>query len=286
MLSYQHIYHAGNAADVQKHALLAWVLDAMAADAAPMCYVETHSGRGLYALDAAEAIKTGEAAAGVDRFEVAFPADHPWRRCLSLTRDVAGEDAYPGSPLIAGLLLRETDRMVLAELHPREHAALDEVMADFGAEVRRQDGLAMAQAMLPPHPRRGVLVIDPSYEVKDDYLRLPEIITPIARRWPEGVIMLWYPILEGGAHEAMLARLEADNPGSLRHEVHFPPVRPGHRMIGSGMFVIHPPEGLSDEARRISAIFQRVTARAASAAMRAANRPEGHNRNRGPRRDS
>lgn len=255
MLSYQHIYHAGNPADVQKHALLAWLLDYMTAKDKPISYIETHSGRGLYDLDAPEAVKTGEAAAGVARLAARFAPDHPYRRCLAAVQAAEGRAAYPGSPLIAGLLLRAQDRMVLAELHPREHAALVEAMAPFGAEVRREDGLAMARAICPPDPRRGMLVIDPSYEVKEDYARLPGLIAEIARKWPVGVIVLWYPLLAAAPHLPMLERLVADHPGALRHEVAFPPVRPGHRMTGSGMFVINPAHGLELEAARISALF-------------------------------
>jgi len=92
--------------------------------------------------------------------------------------------------------------------------------------------------------------------VKDDYDRLPSVIGSIARKWPVGVIMLWYPILTGGAHRPMLEKLMAAHPDALRHEVQFPPVRPGHRMIGSGMFVINPAWGMADEAARISALFK------------------------------
>jgi 23S rRNA (adenine2030-N6)-methyltransferase len=254
MLSYQHAYHAGNAADVQKHALLAWMLDAMAAKPKAMTYIETHAGRGLYRLDGAEAQKTGEAAAGVLRLAGRLPADHPYRCCLDAVRDAEGAAAYPGSPVIAGLLLRLFDRIVLAELHPQEHAALVQAMAPFEAEVRREDGFALARAVCPPMPRRGMLVIDPSYEVKEDYARIPKFIAEIARKWPVGVIVLWYPILTGGAHGPMLAALEGAHDG-FRHEVTFPTVRPGHRMVGSGLFVINPPYGLEAEAARVSALF-------------------------------
>lgn len=255
MLSYQHIYHAGNPADVQKHALLAWLMDYMAGKGKPLTYIETHSGRGLYNLAAPEAVKTGEAAAGIAQYERLFPKDHPYRRCVAQVRAAYGPSAYPGSPMIAGLLLRDTDRMVLAELHPREYAALDEAMEGFGAEVRREDGLAMAEAICPPMPRRGVVVIDPSYEVKEDYARIPAIIANIARKWPVGIIVLWYPILENRAHVPMLEALQDKFPEALRHEVDFPPVRPGHRMTGSGMFVINPAWGMAEEAQRISEAF-------------------------------
>ena len=255
MLSYQHIYHAGNAADVQKHALLAWMLDYLTGKDKPLTYIETHAGRGLYRLDAPEARKTGEAALGVRRLEDAFPEDHPYRRRLAEVRGWYGPDAYPGSPLLAALSLREDDRMHLAELHPQENAALKEVMAPFGARVVREDGFAMALALAPPTPRRGLVLIDPSYELKEDYAAIPRFVAAIRRKWNVGIVALWYPILTDSRHGPMLAALSGEASDALRHEVSFGPAREGHRMIGSGMFVVNPPYGLDAEAARLGGIF-------------------------------
>ncbi|MGL4312068.1 MAG: 23S rRNA (adenine(2030)-N(6))-methyltransferase RlmJ, partial [Paracoccaceae bacterium] len=158
MLSYQHGYHAGNMADVHKHALLSVALDYLTTKDKPLTYVETHAGRGLYRLDAAEAIKTGEAAAGIGRAEALrwFSGDHPYARHLARIRMTYGAQAYPGSPLIAAEALRKGDRMHLAELHPQEHAALAAVMAPYGARVLAEDGLTLALAITPPEPRRGL----------------------------------------------------------------------------------------------------------------------------------
>jgi 23S rRNA (adenine2030-N6)-methyltransferase len=255
MLSYQHIYHAGNLADVHKHALLGVMLGYMAAKQKPLCYIETHAGRGLYLLDAPEARKTGEAAEGVARLEAAFPPEHPYRRRLSETRARYGVAAYPGSPLIAAQSLREGDVMLLAEVHPKELAALRETMRSWGAHVRAEDGFAMASAVCPPTPRRGLMLVDPSYEVKDDYTTIPLFLAAIHRKWNVGVLMLWYPILVSGAHAAMLAALSAAFPLGLQHEVRFPPARAGHRMVGSGVFVVNPPFGTGDEAARLTRLF-------------------------------
>lgn len=258
MLSYQHIYHAGNLADVQKHALLCAMLDYMGQKPKPMTYAETHSGRGLYQLDAAEAVKTGEAAAGIGVAEDWFAADHPFRRALSAVRETYGAAAYGGSPLLAAQLLRPEDRMHLAELHPREHDEL-EVVLGRRAKLHKRDGFEMAQAVCPPEPRRGLLLIDPSYEVKADYARIPGQIARLHRKWNVGVIALWYPILTDCSHEAMLGTLEAQSlPKTLRHEVRFAPAREGHRMVGSGMFVVNAPYGLEAEAARLSALFKQV----------------------------
>lgn len=256
MLSYQHAYHAGNLADLHKHALLAAALDYLTRKDKPLSYLETHSGRGLYRLDAAEALKTGEAEAGIRRAMAQgwLEADHPLMRTLAATQARHGFDAYPGSPLIAAHFLRPGDSAHLAELHPAEYKALARVAGH--ANLHRQDGFLMAQAICPPTPRRGLLLIDPSYEVKADYAAIPRQIGQIARKWNVGVIALWYPILTDDRHLPMLAALAAAHPDALRSEVRFSPARPGHAMIGSGMWALNPPWGLAGEAARIEAIFR------------------------------
>ncbi|MCA0929991.1 23S rRNA (adenine(2030)-N(6))-methyltransferase RlmJ [Ruegeria profundi] len=259
MLSYQHIYHAGNLADVQKHALLAWVLAYLTQKDKPLTYMETHSGRGLYELNAPEALRTGEAAAGIQRVRQAgwFYADHPLERAIRAVQKRHGAEAYPGSPMIAASILRDQDSLHLAELHPQEHAALATMMSPYGAKVYRQDGFELAQSLLPPTPRRGVLMIDPSYEVKSEYDRLPGVISKLHRKWNVGVIVLWYPVLRDDRHSAMISALKSQNlPKSVCHEVRFDPVREGHGMVGSGMFIVNAPFGIENEATRLTRLFE------------------------------
>ncbi|MFY0680962.1 MAG: 23S rRNA (adenine(2030)-N(6))-methyltransferase RlmJ [Thalassovita sp.] len=258
MLSYQHIYHAGNLADVHKHALLCQMLRYLTVKEKPLSYFETHSGRGLYALDADEALKTGEAAAGIDRVEAAkwFAADHPYAAALAEVRAHEGAQSYPGSPLLAAKLLRDQDKMTLAELHPGEFEALRLNMMGTGARCQEQDGYEMVMAQTPPTPRRGMLLIDPAYEVKSEYETIPGFIANLNRKWNVGVIALWYPILTGRPHIPMLNSLKAlDLPKVLHHEVSFAPARQGHRMIGSGMFIVNTPYGTEDEAKRLTGVF-------------------------------
>ena len=259
MLSYQHHYHAGNLADVHKHAALAWVLDYLTRKDKPLSYIETHAGRGVYDLGADEAVKTGEAAAGIALAEALFPRDHPYRQRLDETRAAYGPMAYPGSPLIAALGLRETDSIHLAELHPQEVARLKAVAKDWGARVQQQDGFELALAMTPPTPRRGLMLIDPSYEVKADYDAIPRHMAAIHRKWNVGLLILWYPILAGGVHGPMLQALETAFPDGLRHELRFPPVRAGHRMEGSGLFVVNPPYGLAEELAALTSRFAKLS---------------------------
>ncbi|MEI6097426.1 MAG: 23S rRNA (adenine(2030)-N(6))-methyltransferase RlmJ [Alphaproteobacteria bacterium] len=255
MLSYQHSYHAGNLADVQKHALLAWMLDYLMQKDKPISYIETHAGRGLYDLTAPEALKTGEAASGIARLSDRLPADHPYRHRLAEIRARHGATAYPGSPLIAALALRDTDTMHLAELHPTEHHALTRNLTQWGAHIQQRDGFDMALAICPPTPRRGLMLIDPSYEVKSDYDRIAKLITQLNRKWNVGIIALWYPVLTDAPHGPMLAALQAAFPNGLRSEVTFPPARIGHRMTGSGLFTLNAPYGMADEATRIATLI-------------------------------
>ena len=246
MLSYQHGYHAGGLADVHKHALLAWMLDYLTAKPKPLSYLETHAGRGLYRLDAPEALRTGEGARGIGRAERWFAPGHPYARALAAVRASEGPAAYPGSPRVAAALLRPGDRIWLAERHPAEFGGLRAAMAGTGAQVLAEDGPAMALARTPPEPRRGLVLIDPSYEVKSDYAATALLVGKLRLRWNVGVIAVWYPILAAGLHEGLTA------PGAFRHEVRFA----GEKgLLGSGMLVVNPPWGLEDEAVRLGARF-------------------------------
>lgn len=260
MLSYQHSYHAGNIADVHKHALLAAMLDYLTRKDKPLSYIETHAGRGIYRLDTPQALKTGEAAAGIGRLASGFPPAHPYLRCLARVRARHGPAAYPGSPLIAAEMLRPGDVLHLAELHPQEHAALQASMAPYGARVLHRDGIEAALAICPPTPRRGIMLVDPSWEVKEEYAAIPKAIARIRVRWNVGIVALWYPILADAPHAPMLDALLDLDPDALRHEVSFGPAREGHRMIGSGLFVTNPPYGLASEAERIGTIFDALPA--------------------------
>jgi len=253
MLSYQHIYHAGNLADVHKHSLLAWILKYLTQKDKPISYIETHAGRALYDLQAPEALKTHEAVVGITRVSNWFARDHPYQECLQKTNKKNGKLMYPGSPMIASQLLRSSDVITLAELHPSEHKALE--LALPNAVCRQVDGFSMAHSILPPTPRRGLMLIDPSYEIKEDYDTIPTHIKKYTRMWNVGIIILWYPILMSFPHKSMLTKLLSNHPDALRHEVSFPPARKSHSLIGSGLFIINPPYGTTQETKHLQTQF-------------------------------
>jgi len=238
LLSYQHAYHAGGPADLHKHIVLAELLARLTAKPRGITYAETHAGRGRYDLAAPEAAKTGEAAAGIAR--IAPDAATPFGRALAVVRAAHGPDAYPGSPLIARTLLRPRDRLLLAELHPAEHAALRASLAGPGVAIHRRDGFEALLALSPPTPRRGLVLVDPSYEVKSDYDAAAAFVRRLLARWPEAAVLVWYPILPAARHRDLVAGLAPLKP--LIDEAAFaePPAR---GMTGSGLALVSAPFG-------------------------------------------
>ena len=260
MLSYQHIYHAGNLADIHKHAILCSMLSYLGQKDKAFCYIETHGGRALYDLKSKEALKTGEASAGIERLlrdgKISTDMHSPYGEALAALRMQYGQGTYPGSPLFAAHFLRPQDRAYIAELHPQETIHLSALFEKTPQkiQIRHEDGLKMAGALIPPTPRRGILMIDPSYEIKGEYEKIASFITKMHKKWPVGVIALWYPILPSGQHVAMTATLKAQHPDALCHEVNFKAIK-DHRLQGSGMFIINPPYQTQEHCRAIEALF-------------------------------
>lgn len=242
MLSYQHAYHAGNVADLHKHAALAALIALLTRKRRPISYLESHAGRGLYDLDAPEARKTQEAQSGIER---AVPTG-AYAEALAAVRETHGPRAYPGSPLIARALLRPGDRLCLCELHPGEHAALRLAMGPAlrgeGVSIHHRDGHEALPALCPPTPRRGLALLDPSYEVKDEYAQTAETAIRLAQRWPEGVLAIWYPVLPARRHLELLARLTTALPAIAVHEMRLCQA-PARGMSGAGLAVHNPPYG-------------------------------------------
>ncbi len=199
MLSYRHGYHAGNHADILKHLTQIVLLNKLRSKDKPFVYIDTHSGSGLYDLQANEARKTGEAERGAGRIwqqqaEPSALADY-----LQLLRQFNTGSRlrrYPGSPALAQALLRPQDRMIVMELHSSE---IDLLRANFQHDSRiaihHRDGFEGVVGLTPPEPRRGMVLIDPAYEVKTDYEAVLKTCEQVARRWPQGIIALWYPLL-------------------------------------------------------------------------------------------
>lgn len=248
MLSYRHAFHAGNHADVIKHCLLVHLLRYLNEKDKPWWYVDTHAGAGLYRLDSEPARKLAEFQAGIGRLWQASdppPLVADYLDQVRLLNPDGGLLRYPGSPWLAGRMLRPGDQLRLFELHSTDAPLLSQAMAPLGKQVRveAQDGFTGIKAVLPPAPRRGLVLLDPAYEVKDDYRRVVAALREGLERFATGIYLVWYP---------MLARLESQElPRRLKHlparrwlhlTLRVRKASPdGLGMHGSGLFVINPP---------------------------------------------
>jgi len=249
MLSYLHAFHAGNFADVQKHGALALVQTMMRAKASGIACFDTHAGSAIYDLRSERARKTGEADHGVQRLWGARDRllSGDWKPFLDvLTGFNAGGgelSVYPGSPAWFQHFLRDGDALTLFELHPSEGEQLAEWASEAPIRVLRQDGLAGLLRQLPPRQPRLLTLIDPSYEVKTDYIEVAQTLGKAWHKCRHGIFLVWYPILTSGLQEQLKDAVRGtDARKILCSEVHLnnPPER---GMVGSGMLVVNPPWG-------------------------------------------
>lgn len=252
MLAYRHAFHAGNHADVLKHIVLVQVLRYMNAKDKPYRFVDTHAGAGGYSLEGRYAQKKGEFEQGIGRLWGRDDLPEPVADYVEQVRAFnpgGALEQYPGSPAIAHMLLRPTDQMRLFELHPTEHRILESYLgSQRGVEVKHADGFDGLKSQLPPSTRRGVVLIDPSYEGHGDYGRVVATLRDAVQRFAEGVYLVWYPQVQKVEAAELPRRLEALAPKGWLH-ARLTVARPdamGFGLAGSGMFVFNPPYTLHD----------------------------------------
>ena len=249
MLSYQHIYHAGNFADVQKHAILVKLLQVLALKPQKFAFMDTHAGRGLYDLGSAEAQKIGEFNSGILPFWKARAEKTLLTDYLKLVAEFNESDElrnYPGSAQIAHHLMRPTDRLLLVERHPGECTELRNCFKNAtNVKIEQEDGFQYLINKVPFAERRGLVLVDPSYEIKSEYAELPKQLRQAFKRWPQGQFMIWYPMLGAGLHEQMLLALrKTDIKDMLISEIRLEaPPQESFGMYGSGVILINPPFG-------------------------------------------
>jgi 23S rRNA (adenine2030-N6)-methyltransferase len=249
-MNYRHVFHAGNFADVHKHAVLTALLLRLRQRQKPMCYVESHAGAGVYRLDSLQARRSAEFATGIGRLATVAPGNAALAIYLqvvaALPENAVALSAYPGSPLIAAGLLGEADRLVLAERQQDEADALRYLFRhDHRVAVHCRDGWEALGALLPPAPRRGLLLIDPPYEAHDDFRRVVSGMIQARRRWPVGVLAAWYPIKDRRGLHSFYRELAGAGLGSLlRTEFLLRRDDNPAGLNGSGMVVAGPPWGI------------------------------------------
>jgi len=258
-MNYRHAYHAGNFADVLKHAVLALVIEHLKLKPAPFRVIDTHAGIGLYDLASEPALKTGEWRAGIGRvIDAELPAEAgsilaPY---LAVVREVNGEGPltrYPGSPLIARRLMRASDRLVVNELHPEDHAELEKLFArDAETKVLELDGWTALKSLLPPRERRGVVLVDPAFEEEGEFDRLVEGLQEAVRRFATGTFLLWYPIKDPKAIAAFRREIAALKlPKALAVELMIRGAEDVERLNGAGLIVVNPPYTLEAKLKAL-----------------------------------
>lgn len=248
MLSYRHAFHAGNHADVLKHYVLSLVLRYYNQKDKPYWVIDTHAGAGMYALADSFAQKNMEFETGIARLMASPTLPESVQNYLEAVSAVNPNDAlqyYPGSPQISAHYLREQDKLRLFELHPNDFKLLQQHFAGKHRQIKAEmtDGFHGLKACLPPPTKRAVVLIDPPYELKEDYQRVVTSLQDSLKRFATGTYLVWYPLLQRPEPNAMvqaLLTLQPQNWLDIRLHVEQPHAD-GYGMYGSGMFIINPP---------------------------------------------
>lgn len=248
-MNYRHAYHAGNFADVLKHAVLVGLIESLKQKATPFCVLDTHAGSARYSLTSVEAEKTREFASGIQPLLGLSHLPGLLHIYLNLVRSFNSHGAhalhtYPGSPLIAAALMRECDRLHACELHPEEARGLKyEFRGDARVSCHHRDGYEALRALLPPKEKRGLVLIDPPYEAQlAEFDLIQEGLIDAHRRWPNGIYAVWYPIKLRLDIEAWYRRLATlPFPRILIAELCLHEPNSALRLNGCGMALINPP---------------------------------------------
>jgi 23S rRNA (adenine2030-N6)-methyltransferase len=275
-MNYRHAFHAGNFADVIKHAVLARILVHLRAKPAAFRIIDTHAGAGRYDLTGAEASRTGEWRDGIARLLAAHLAPEvdtllaPYRDVVATLNPDGELRVYPGSPEVARASLRPHDRLVACELEPNAARALmHNVARDERVRAVVIDGWTALVAYVPPKERRGVVIIDPAFEAPDETTRMADCFAAAYRKWPSGIYLLWYPIKQRHAPDALareLKRLPIRK--LLRAEITVAAPSDLDRLTGCGLVIANPPWMLERELAVLLPALATVLARDGSATAR------------------
>ena len=256
-MNYRHAYHAGNHADVLKHIVLARVIEHLKKKPKPFRMIDAHAGTGIYDLKGIEADKTGEWEGGIGRLTAPFAPDvetllQPYRKVIDELNSGA-LSLYPGSPELALRLMRAGDTMIANELHPEDAMALERhVTGDARVRVTALDAEFCIKAHLPPSERRGLVLIDPPYEAKNETEKAVRMLGHGLRRFAGGVFILWYPLKADDIAATIIAQIRAMNiPATLRVELRVREAFAGGGLAGSGLLILNTPWQLDDELRLI-----------------------------------
>lgn len=258
-MNYRHGFHAGNFADILKHVMLMRILTHLNGKDKPYRIIDTHAGAGRYDLGSDEALRTHEWRDGVARLDqapLASAAENlltPWRAALSAARALYGPDAYPGSPWLCRQAMRADDRLIAAELHENTYRKLAQTIGrDSRCKALAIDGWVALGANVPPKERRGLVLIDPPFEEKDEFATLAASFIAAWRKWPTGTYALWYPVKDQRAVDGFIeAVTEAGIGRLLRLEIDVDRPEAAGGLGATGLLVVNPPWLLTQEAETL-----------------------------------
>lgn len=278
-MNYRHVYHAGNFADVLKHATLALVIEHLKKKPAPFRVIDVHGGVGRYDLAGVEAGKTLEFSDGIARLvgvdaaplpAAAKQALAPYLGVVEALNPEGGLALYPGSPEIAARLARACDRLVFNELHPADHETLAAGYAkDPRVKVLRLDAWTALKSLLPPPERRGLVLVDPPFEARDEFAKLAKGVAAAARRFATGVLMFWYPVKDPKTVEAFyneIVPLALEK--TLRVELMIRTPKDPAKLNGCGLFIVNPPFTLKESLDTLGPFLSDRLAKGGGAAWR------------------
>ena len=254
-MNYRHAFHAGNFADVVKHATLARIIAHLREKPTPFRVIDTHAGAGLYHLSGPEASRSGEWRQGIARLlQARLTPDirtllAPYLDAVAELNPAGRLTVYPGSPLLVRAWLRPRDRLIACELEPQAVAALaNNLASSTRAKVMAIDGWTALSAYVPPKERRGLVLIDPPYEAADEFKQIADGFSAAYRKWAGGIYLLWYPIKDRSGPDALAKKLKALHiPKILRAELTLARVPAADRLLGTGLIVANPPWTLERE---------------------------------------
>ena len=265
MLSYRHSFHAGNHGDVLKHLCQMLLIDKLKSKDKGFCYFDTHSGAGVYQLNSEESLKTNEFKQGIERLTGLSLENQAMRNYLSLVNAYREFNQYPGSPEIAKSMLRAQDKLILMEWHNQEIQNLKSNIGGKNISIHHRDGYEGLLALTPPDVQRGMVLIDPSYEVANEYQQVVETVIAAYKKWNSAIYAIWYPLISDrkasntsfessdskkGKSEAMIDNLTQHSfKNMLKVELCVTDGSEAGGMYGSGMLIINAPWQLDEQIK-------------------------------------
>ncbi|MBV8428845.1 MAG: 23S rRNA (adenine(2030)-N(6))-methyltransferase RlmJ [Hyphomicrobiales bacterium] len=273
-MNYRHGFHAGNFADVLKHAVLARMLVHLRSKPKPFRVIDTHAGRGAYDLRGEEALRTGEWRGGIGRL-LDSPGDPlepdlqtflaPYLEAVAAWQSRHGRASYPGSPAIERHFLRPDDRLLAVELEERAFMKLERLFpAGDRAKALKLDGYEAWKAFIPPKERRGLVVVDPPYEARDEFARVAGDLAAAVKKWPSGMTLVWYPMKDRTLVASFSTRIAGRlPPESLKVELDTGTCDDEPGLWACGLILVNPPWTLEGELKAALPHLARRLARGA-----------------------